>query len=150
LKYDPGLLAVANDPAFDEPWKEWVLMVRRQVGLVDLCDMIYVRSQYYHNRRVRSGHADQPEAPVLFGEKEGRISLANRGRDPVLLFAALHRQLGYPAVPKPKPVDETRDVVPLLARRVERLESRLKLVEEEAKGGIDIERFYGGPDKPTG
>jgi hypothetical protein len=148
LKYDPGLLAVADDPAFDEPWRQWVLTVRRQVGLVDLGDLIYVRSQHYHKRRQREGHAGQPEGTVLFGEKEGRIATATRGKDPLLLFAALHRQLGYPEVPKPAPVDDRRDVLPLLVRRVERMEVRLKLVEEEAKGGIDIERFYGQPGPP--
>ncbi|MDH3718066.1 MAG: hypothetical protein OES79_08075 [Planctomycetota bacterium] len=148
LKYDPGLLAVADDPAFDEPWRQWVLTVRRQVGLVDLGDLIYVRSQHYHKRRQREGHADQPEGTVLFGEKEGRIATATRGKDPLLLFAALHRQLGYPEVPKPAPVDDRRDVLPLLVRRLDRMEARLKLVEEEAKGGIDIERFYGDPGRP--
>jgi hypothetical protein len=149
LKYDPGLLAVAGDPAFDPPWRQWVLTVRRQVGLVDLGDLIFVRSQHYHKRRQREGHAGPPEAPVLFGEKEGRIAAATRGKDPLLLFAALHRQLGHPEVPKPSRVDESRDILPLLLRRVDRLEARFKLVEEEVKGGIDIERFYGGPDKPT-
>ena len=28
-------------------------------------------------------------------------------------------------------------------RRVERLETRLKLIEEEQKGGIDLTKFYG-------
>ena len=149
LRYDPGLLAVSTDPALDPHWRDWVLTVRRQVGLVDLGDLIYVRSQHYHKRRQREGHVGEPEAPILFGEQEGRIALANRGKDPLLLFAALHRQLGYPAVPRPAPVDESREVLPLMVRRVERLEARLKLVEEEVKGGIDIERFYGGPDKPA-
>ena len=29
---------------------------------------------------------------------------------------------------------------------MERLESRLKLVEEEEKGGIDLSKFYGKPN----
>jgi hypothetical protein len=29
-----------------------------------------------------------------------------------------------------------------LARRVEQLESRLRLVEEEQRGGLNLERFY--------
>ncbi|NIL95878.1 MAG: hypothetical protein GTO53_01350 [Planctomycetales bacterium] len=148
MKYDPGLLAVAEDPGFDQPWREWILTVRRQVGLVELGDLIYVRSQHYHQRRQREGHTGPPPAPVLFGEKEGRIATATRGKDPLLLFAALHRQLGYPEVPKPSLLDDRRDVLPLLLRRVDRLEARLKLLEEEAKGGIDIARFYGNPGQP--
>ena len=152
LKYDPGLLAIAEDPIFDEPWRDWVLTVRRQVGLVDMGDMIYVRSQYYHKQRQRMGRGDEPEAPILFGEKEGRIAMANRHKDPLLLFSALHRQLGYPEVPRPQPLDESREVLPLLLRRVDRMEARLKLLEEEVKGGIDIQRFYAGANslfRPT-
>ena len=90
------------------------------------------------------GASDEPanERPVLFGEGEGRIALANRGKDPLLLFNALHRHLGYPEVPRPAKPDESPQLVPQLLRRVERLEARLKLVEEELKGGIDLTRFY--------
>ena len=42
-----------------------------------------------------------PSIPTLFGEKEGKIARANRGRDPLYLFSALQRQLGYPEVPRP-------------------------------------------------
>ena len=47
----------------------------------------------------------QPPVPPVFGEREGRIARANRGRDPLYLFAALQRQLGYPQVPRPTPPD---------------------------------------------
>ena len=79
---------------------------------------------------------------MLFGQKEGRIALANRRKDPLLLFAALNRHLGYPAVPKLDPIDQTHEILPSLIRRVDRLETRLKLVEEEQKGGIDLTKFY--------
>jgi hypothetical protein len=86
--------------------------------------------------------------PVLFGEKEGRIALANRRKEPLFFFAALQRQLGYPIVPRPQPIDNTPDLLPQLMRRMERLEVRLKLIEEENKGGIDITRFYEGKALP--
>lgn len=57
----------------------------------------------------------------------------------------LHRHLGYPDVPRPAKSDESPQLIPLLVRRVERLETRLKLVEEEAKGGIDLTQFYAPP-----
>ena len=123
--------------------------MRRQVGLVDLADLIYVRSQFYLNRRIREGKGDDPEAPILFGENEGRIALANRRKDPLLLFGALQRQLGYPEVPRPKPAEKGRDVLDQIVRRMERLEQRLKLVEEENKGGIKIDRFFATPDQPA-
>ena len=32
-------------------------------------------------------------------------------------------------------------------RRMERLESRIKLMEEERRAGIDITKFYADPDR---
>ena len=113
-----------------------------------MADLIYVRSQHYLAVQARKGMASQgPQPPVLFGEKEGRIALANRRKDPLWLFAALQRQLGYPAIPRPKPVNRTNDLLPVLAQRIERLERRLRLIEEEQRGGIDLDRFYRTPEK---
>jgi hypothetical protein len=114
LGYDAGLDAISADPTFDEPWRIWVLTVRRQIGIVELSDMIYVRSDYYHYQRSQStGRSESAEqsaadatrqgAPPLFGMREGRIAWANRRKDPILLFAALNRQLGYPEAPRPQP-----------------------------------------------
>lgn len=140
LGYDPGLAAIAGDTIYDEGWRDWILTVRRQVGIVDFADMIYVRSQHY-----RDTHPEETK-PVLFGVKEGRIALANRRKDPLFLFSALQRHLGYPPVPRPKR-GESEQILPTLQRKVERLEARLKLLEEEVRGGINITRFY-GPQKP--
>jgi len=152
LRYEAGLDAMAGDPLFDAAWREWILTVRRQIGIVDFADMVYVRSQHYADLQARRSGKTEPEKPILFGEKEGKIALANRRKDPLYLFAALQRHLGYPQVPRPKPVDETPQLVPQLMRRVERLETRLKLMEDEQKGGIDLSRFYirpdGGPPEP--
>lgn len=154
LGYDQGLAALAEDPLFDADWKQWVLTVRRQIGIIDLASLIYVRSQHYVQKQVQQGHAPtvhEAETAVLFGQKEGQIALANRGNEPLLLFSALQRQLGYPAVPRTKPVDETRDLIPALAKRLERLESRLKLLEDEQRrGGIDLEQFYSRDKLPPG
>lgn len=141
LGYDRGLEAVAADPVYDEAWREWILIVRRQIGLVDFADMIYVRSDYY---RQQAGETDKP---VLFGEKEGKIAMANRRKDPLLLFAALARHLGYPSVPRPPREQEAnqQQLIQLLQRRADRLETRLKLLEEELHGGINLSRFYGPP-----
>ena len=138
LGYDRGLDAVAADPMYDEPWREWISTVRRQVGLVDFADMIYVRSELYRKTRRKD------EKAILFGEKEGRIALANRRKDPLYLFSALQRQLGYPSVPRPRPEDTQQYLLPALQRRVERLETRLSLMEEELRGGINLSRFYAG------
>jgi hypothetical protein len=147
LGYDRGLEAIAGDPIFEVSWREWMGVVRRQVGLVDFADLIYVRSEHFLRRQQQAGiEADVAAAdrPALFGEGEGRIALANRGKDPLLLFNALHRHLGYPEVPRPPKPDASPQLLPQLLRRVERSEARLKLVEEELKGGIDLTRFYAG------
>lgn len=149
LRYDHGLEAMAGDPMYNDDWREWLKIVRGQIGLVDLSELIYVRSEYYRKVRQRDGFSDEPEKPVLFGEKEGKIALAHRRKDPLWLFAALQRHLGYPEVARPKPVKDERLVVEGLMRRVERMESRLKLLEEEQRGGIDLTKFYSPPPSPS-
>ena len=150
LSYDFGLEAMAKDPTYDAIWSQWIYTVRRQVGLVDLADLIYVRSDFYSMKSPHSIDKTMPEElwKPLFGEKEGRIALASRRKDPLLLFAALQRQLGYPVVPKPEPPDSTIELVPQLARRLERMEARVKFLEDEQKGGIDLTKFYMDPNRP--
>jgi hypothetical protein len=87
------------------------------------------------------------EAVVLFGEREGRIALANRRKDPLFLFSSLQRQLDYPAVPRSKAADKEQTLLPQLARRLEQLETRLKILEEEQRGGLDLTQFY---ERPAG
>ena len=147
LGYDRGLKAIACDEIFDSAWRDWIAIVRHQIGLVDFADLIYVRSKHYVRRMTDAlaGDADTAGRPVLFGDGEGRIALANRGKDLLSLFSALHRHLGYPEVPRPAKPDESPQLVPLLQRRIEKLETRLKLVEEEVKGGIDITDYYLDP-----
>jgi hypothetical protein len=147
LGYDKGLEAMSRDPMFNDDWREWILTVRRQVGIVDFADLLYVRSDHYIKTRARQGlPPDEPAKPVLFGEKEGKIAWAHRQKDPLWLFAALERHLHYPTVPRPKQPDETKLILPTLLRRVDRLESRLKLLEEEGKGGgIDLSKFMTPP-----
>ena len=124
LHYDRGLEAFARDDIFDQSWKDWIAIVRVQIGLVDLADLIYVRSEHYLQRQRAAGLEDAPDAarPALFGAGEGRIALANRGKDLLLLFNALHRHLGYPEVPRPPKPDESPQLTAQLLRRVERIE----------------------------
>ena len=153
LDYMRGLAATAADDIFDNDWKEWIKMVSRQVGLIDLADLIYIRSKEIVRRQERKNaahvsistkekkHIAAAQPAILFGEKEGRIAWANRGKDPLYLFSALQRQLGYPTVPKPKRPQPQNESPMILARRLDRLELRIKLLEEESKGGIDLSQF---------
>jgi hypothetical protein len=79
--------------------------------------------------------------PILFGEREGRIAKANHGKDPLYLFAALQRQLGYPAVPRPTS-DHAANQISILDRKLQQVEARLKIIEGELKGDLDLSQFY--------
>jgi len=147
LNYDRGLTAISNDPTFGRQWAAWILMLRAQVGLVDIADLLFLASDEYRAKLEEAGQSIEGKGPFLFGRKEGRIALGNRRREPLFLFAAMQRHLGYPVVPRPQPVDENKDVIPQLMRRMERLESRIKLMEEERRAGIDITKFYADPNE---
>lgn len=147
LDYDYGMQAMAGDPVFNESWSRWIRSVRHQIGMVSVADLVYVNSEHYATRQQRladSGEQSEPPTSILFGEKEGRIALANRGKEPQYMFAALQRQLGYPSVPKPEKKDPVVELVPKLIRQLERLETRIKLLEDEQREkGIDLSQFYG-------
>jgi hypothetical protein len=141
LGYDEGLAAIGADPFYSKEWSEYTEMVRRQGGTVEFADLVYLRSDLYILEQRRRQPDYQPPVPALFGEKEGKIARANRGRDPLYLFAALQRQLGYPPVPKPTPPDDLGARFIALKARVRELEQRLQLVESELRGQIDLSKF---------
>ncbi|TWT83512.1 hypothetical protein CA13_49770 [Planctomycetes bacterium CA13] len=142
LNYDKGLTAMSNDPIYDATWAKWILMLRAQVGLIDLADLLFLASDEYRRRLIEAKEPLEGKGPFLFGEKEGRIAFGNRRKEPLYLFAAMQRHLGYPAVPRPIPPDRDHEIIPQMARRIERLESRIKLLEEEQRSGVDITKFY--------
>jgi hypothetical protein len=146
LRYDAGLTAIAADPVYDPAWRDWILLVRKDVGLVDLGELVFLHSQEYAARAARDGQEPLPATKILFGEKEGRIALATRRKDPLFLFAAMQRHLDYPSVPRPTPPDPTEELFPQLMRRVERLEIRIKLMEDEQRQGIDLTKFFQKPN----
>ena len=146
LDYDDGLAAMTKDPVYDAKWRDWIKSIRRKIGMVGIADLIYVHSEHYQVQQEKiersTGEVSEP-TEVLFGDKEGRIALANRNKDPKYLFAALQRQIGYPEVPKPKPADKNSELLPKLLRQMERMETRMKMLEDENRsGGIDLKQFY--------
>ena len=149
LGYDAGLVAMAQCPFYDADWRAYLEFLRGQVGLVDFADLVYVRSEQYvmEQRRQHAGY--EPPVPPLFGEKEGKIARANRGKDPLFLFSALQRQLNYPEVPRVRPRDDLTAKLEVLQARLRELEMRLKLVEGEVRGQIDLAQF-GRPDLLAG
>jgi hypothetical protein len=146
LGYDRGLGVMREDPFYPPVWREYLDMVKNQVGVIDFADLIYLRSQYYvmDERRQRPDY--QPPVEPLFGEKEGKIAKANRGRDPLYLFAALQRQLGYPEVPRQVTPDDITSRFETLKAKLRDLEMRLKLVELEQRGQVDLSPFLKNPE----
>jgi hypothetical protein len=141
LGYDEGLSCIAADPFYVAAWRDYLEVVRRQVGLVDFADLVYLHSELYVAELKRTDPQYEPSLAPLFGEKEGKIARANRGRDPLFLFAALQRQLGYPEVPRPRPRDDMAAKLEVLQVKYRELESRLKLLESEVRGQVDLSDF---------
>jgi hypothetical protein len=150
LGYNRGLDAMAGDPFYTEDWRDYIATLRARLGDVDFADLIYVRSGYFVTERRRQNPGFVPKYPALFGEKEGKIARANRGRDPLYLFSALQRQLNYPEVPRPRRPDEAEARIALLELRVTQLENRIKAMESEAQGDVDLSQFRVKPEDTAG
>src|SRR5437660_787140 len=118
-----------------------ILALRTRLGDVDFADLIYVRSEHFVKERQRLNPEFTPKFPILFGEKEGKIARANRGRDPLYLFAALQRQLGYPEVPRPRRPDSLAARLEELKAKVRELETRLKVIDSEVRGQLDLKQL---------
>ncbi|MSR55145.1 MAG: hypothetical protein EXS09_17920 [Gemmataceae bacterium] len=146
LRYFDGLIAMSEDPFYDADWKAYLESVRKQVGIIDFADLIYFRSEYALMEQRRRQPNFESSVPMLFGEKEGKIAKASRGRDPLFFFAALQRQLNYPEVPRGKIQTDENTKLEMMQTKVRELEARLKLLESETRGGpIDWNEF-GKPD----
>lgn len=141
LGYDEGLAAMAAHPFYDADWRAFLTSLCRQLGVVDFAEIVYLRSEYYVQEQRRKEAGYEPPLPPLFGEKEGRIARANCGRDPLLFFAALQRQLAYPEVPQPKPRDDAAFKVEAMQSKMRELEQRIKLLEGEVRGQVDLSQF---------
>ena len=150
LGYTRGLDAIAGDPFYDDDWKGYIRQLGARLGDVDFADLIYVRSSYFVAERRRANPDYEPKYPTLFGEKEGKIARANRGRDPLYLFSALQRQLGYPEVPRPRRPDEAEARIALLEHRVTQLENRLKAAETDMHNDFDLSEVLVKPEDTAG
>jgi hypothetical protein len=150
LGYNKGLAAMAADPLYTEDWQDYIITLRTRLGDVDFADLIFVRSEQFVNERRRLNPEFIPKFPVLFGEKEGKIARANRGRDPMYLFAALQRQLGYPEVPRIRRPDELEARVLILEQRTALLENRLKMAESDIHQDADLAQVLVKPEDTAG
>jgi hypothetical protein len=145
LGYTQGLEAMADDPFYDADWRSFVDFVRKQVGAVEFPDLVYWRSETYVSDQKRANPDWAPSNPVLFGEKEGKIARASRGRDPLYFFAALQRQLHYPEVPRAYVRDDLTLKLTAINNKLRELDQRMRLAEGELRGQVDLSQF-GKPD----
>ena len=150
LGYTKGLAAMAQDPFYPEDWRDYILTLQTRLGDVDFADLIFVRSAYFVSERQKLNPDFVPKYPVLFGETEGKIARANRGRDPMYLFSALQRQLGYPEVPRPRRPDELEARILLLEQKIAQLENRLKVAESELNQDVDLSQVMVKPEDTAG
>lgn len=168
LGYDKGMEAIADDPFYPAPWRAWIKKIRFSLGTVDFANLVYLNSATATiDRDRKKGISTGPrgagssslvdsteqfepdtgtpdESAPLFGLQEGRIAKANRGKDPLYLFAALQRQLNYPKVPRPKRASE-RQLPPEAEARLQRLEQRIQIIEADASGKLDLTPFFKKP-----
>jgi hypothetical protein len=145
LGYERGMKAIAADPFYDKPWRDWILKVRLRLGSTDFDQLIYYRSEQYVAERRKRKPDYKPSYAILFGVREGRIAKANRGKDPLYMFAALQRQLGHPAVPRVRASNPAPIIHPALEQRLQRIETRLKILDAETKGEFNLSEFYVKP-----
>lgn len=150
LGYGKGLAAMAADPFYNEDWRDYILTLQTRLGDVDFADLIFVRSDYFIYERRRLKPDFEPKHPPLFGEKEGKIARANRGRDPLYLFKALQRQLGYPEVPRARRPDELEARVGLLELKIAQLENRIKTAEIDLNQDADVSQVLVKPEDTAG
>lgn len=138
LGYRDGLVAMSGDPLYPPEWRAFIATVRDALGVVDFADLLYLRSELYLSEKRRLEPEYEPPLPALLGEKEGKIARAHRGKDPLYLFAALQRQLGYPEVPRPRTRDDVGVKLETLQAKIRELEQRLRIVEGEVQGKLDL------------
>jgi len=141
LGYLDGLTAMAGDPFYNDAWRHYLDTVRRQVGVVDFAELVYLRSELYVIDQRRRDPAYEPPVAPLLGEKEGKIAKASLHRDPLFLFAALQRQLDYPEVPRPRPKDDAGSRLDSLLVKMRDMEARIKLLEGEMRENVDLSQF---------
>jgi hypothetical protein len=140
------MTAISDDPFFDETWRDWILKARLRLGTTDFGQLIYYRSEQFLAER-RKRHPDyKPSYPILFSVQEGRIAKANRGKDPLYMFAALQRQIGHPAAPRLRAKEPGPIIHPILEQRLQRIETRLKILDSEVKGDFNLSDFYVKPE----
>ena len=146
LGYQDGLDVIAADTMYDETWTQWIRQIKHQLGTVDFSDLLFLRSEYWVEQKRRRDKEFEPQHTILFGSHEGRIANANRGKDPLYMFSALQRQLGYPAVPRPSPKSEAPIIHPVIEQRLRQMEQKIKIMEQEINaGGLDLTQFYQQP-----
>ena len=125
---------------FDENWREWILTVRRQVGLID-----FGRHDLRPQRALSQDAGEGREAdPVRRKGGANRAGQSPQGSALSVFGAAAALGLSERAAAAARghaAISSAR-----LQQRVDRLETRVEAFEEELRGGINLSRFYAGKE----
>ena len=130
---------------YDANWQDYVLLVRRQLGAVEFCDLVYLRSEYYVvDQRRQNADYEPPVAAAL--RREGRQDRQGQPRPgsavSVRRPAAPARLSGGAALQAAR---RHGAKLAALVQKVKDLETRIKLVEGEVKGHVDLSQFLVKP-----
>ena len=151
LGYNKGLAGMAADPFYTEEWKDYILTLRTRLGDVDFADLIFVRSEQFVRERRRLNPDFIPKFPVLFGEKEGKIARANRGRDPDVPLRRTPAPAWLPRGPPHPPPRRARGPrARSSSRSIAQLENRLKIAESDIHQDIDLSQVLVKPEDTAG
>ena len=132
LNYDKGLWAMSNDPLYDEPMVQVDSVSPRPGGTGRVGGPVVPGERDYRNRLVAAGESLAGKGPFLFGEKEGRIAFANRRKDPLyLVFGHAAASWVILRCRDLKPPDRNRGFDSAIAAAIGRLETRIKLMDQE-------------------
>ena len=78
--------AMSADPLYTEDWRDYILMLQTRLGDVDFAKPHPSYYAHFVKERRKTNPEFEPKYPTLFGEREGKIARANRGRDPVICW----------------------------------------------------------------
>ncbi len=82
LGYDRGMEAMAQDPQYDEMWREWIRRTRLQLGAVDFADLMYVYSDEWLNERRRTSGLARPSVAAPDSvRRQGRADRQGQSRE---------------------------------------------------------------------
>ena len=150
LGYDRGMKAIADDPFYDKTWRDWILKARLRLGTTDFGQLIYYRSEQYLAERRKRTPAYKPSYPILFSVQEDGSPRPTGGRIRCTCSPRCSGKSAIPRAPRLRAKEPGPIIHPALEQRLQRIETRLKILDSEVKGEFDLSEYYVKPEAPGG